>query len=897
MSQPLPTVSVVIPVYNTGLWTCDALDSVLAQTVRAHEIILVDDGSEAPSAALLDRAAVAHPGLVQVARHPVNLGLSAARNTGLRAATGDVIVFLDSDDVLADPGVLADIARQQAETGFDMARLRLRFWKQDQTSGAERIWDDPLDGFIPADLRGVTAVQVPALFQTRANWQFAYRRTFLIDEGIFFDEELVRREDRPFLNHALLKARRIDMTARVGFLYRQRVDSIMHNPKVEDLALFARGASIARGRIRDAGQALGPARFILDLHYLTAIRGLITPFLRAGEEDAVLETLRDFRASIIADLPADAEDGSGFDRWHALSGQSVFPPLIAKGIDSGWLSLLHAGLVESADAALDLLWAASGDVDPAALASGAVSVGTVARTARAVLGEMPEIPAPPAIRRARRPKLLLHIGLTKTGSTYLQNFWEINRARLSDRGVIYPETGIFRENGTDRGSGHNMAMREVFMEGRRPVLTAMLDEIISSGAEAAIVSCENLSWNADWRGPAGVRALARALEGFDVSVMMVVRDEFEWLMSMYKEAVAGGWLRFSESPSDFFMMQDALGSIDFKAILTGFASEFGADNCHALDLVGDDDLALRAMALLSLDLATDGGLLDAPRANLGIPDASAAALRLLNRMPGQGSVDRTFLAGVRDRPLPHDGAADRIDAMLDCLAALRAAAGRPIWSPQDRATRAERLSVLWGSPDLRHAADLVTDRSRWGRPALSAAVVAPHKVKTAPVPEALIPLTPLSRMLEHAAGEAERRLHRFGAPRPYGFWVHADVDASMLRIEADRPLGVLRLVWSALDRTGGVEEGDWQDLPEDACSAAIAIPRRRFLSHAMLTIVARSGKRVWRREVLFALDLGAPRVIVVGGDLDDAGQNLADTEVPEPSSLRVAELTRRLAAR
>jgi glycosyltransferase involved in cell wall biosynthesis len=149
MSQHLPTVSVVIPVYNTGLWTCDALDSVLAQTHPAHEIILVDDGSEAATGALLDRAAAAHPALVQVARHPVNRGLSAARNTGLRAATGALIVFLDSDDVLADPGVLADIADQHAQTDFDMMRLRLRFWKHDPITGAERRWDDPVDSSSP----------------------------------------------------------------------------------------------------------------------------------------------------------------------------------------------------------------------------------------------------------------------------------------------------------------------------------------------------------------------------------------------------------------------------------------------------------------------------------------------------------------------------------------------------------------------------------------------------------------------------------------------------------------------------------------------------------------------------------------------------------------------------
>lgn len=892
MSLPLPTVSVVIPVYNTGLWTLDALDSVLAQTHAAHEIILVDDGSEAPTAGLLDRAARDAPALVRVARHTVNRGLSAARNTGLKAATGDVMVFLDSDDVLADPGVLADIAARQAETGYDMIRLRLRFWKQDAISGAERIWDDPVDDFIPADLRGVTATQVPALFQTRANWQFAYRRRFLIDEGIFYDEVLVRREDRPFLNHALLKARRIDMTARVGFLYRQRANSIMHDRKLEDLALFVQGARIARGRIRDAGQAQGPARFILDLHYTAALAGLLTPFLQAGHEDACLEALRDLRAAICVDLPEGEDGAPDFASWRALSGQTTLPPMIAKDIDSGWLALLLESLTESAETALELLWAASGGVSRAALAGGSASVAMAAQAARAGLAasQAPQTAAPAPAYGGKRPKLLLHIGLTKTGSTYLQNFWELNRGRLADRGVIYPDSGIYREDGSDRGSGHNMALREVFMDGKRPVLTAMLDEISASGAETVILSCENLSWNADWRGPAGVRALARVFKGFDVSVAMVVRDEFEWLLSMYKEAVAGGWLRYGENPGDFFLTQEALGSVDFKGILAGFAAEFGAENCHALDLAGEGDLARRTLALLSPDLAADDGFLDAPRANLGIPDASTAALRLLNRLPGQGAVDRAFFAQVRDDAPPADMVGGRIEALLDGLAAMRADAGRAPWSPEDRAARATRLNTLWGSADLRHAADLVTERIRWARPAQPAA--APKRAETAaPVPEAPVALTPVARMLEHAAGESERRMHRFGAMRPYGFSVRADPDAAMLRLEADRPLGALRLSWSVLDGVGGAEEGAWQDLPEDACIAVIPIPRRRFLGHGMLTIVARSGKRIWRREVLFAVDGGAPRVIVVGGEPDACRAASADDDgidQVDMSRLRVA---------
>jgi hypothetical protein len=914
MTVPISSVSVIIPVYNTGLWTCDALDSVLAQTWPAHEILVVDDGSDPPTAALLDRAAAAHPGLVRVVRHDVNRGVSAARNTALRVATGDLIVFLDPDDMLSDPGVLADVARRHARTGFDMARLRLEFWKHNPVTGAERRWPDVVDGFIPVDLSGVTAAQVPALFQTRANWQFVYRRKFIIDEGIFYDEALTRREDRPFLNHALLKARRIDLTSRLGFFYRQRPGSIMHEPKVEDLALYALGVETARARIRDAGQARGPARFILDLHYLTGLHGLIEPFLKSGEEDAARAMLVRFRAAMCADLP-DGHPASGpeaeaaFALWPEASEQSVFPPSVTRELACGWLAHLHARLLEGADAALDSLWAASGEgaragiKARAAIAGGALPIARAAADAREAAfctEDAPAAQAAPALRGARRPKLLLHIGLTKTGSTYLQNFWELNAARMLDRGVLYPETGIYREPQTDRGSGHNMALREVFMDGPRPTLTALREEILASGARAAIVSCENLSWNADWRNPAGVRALSRAFEGFDVSVLMVVRDEYDWLVSMYKEAVAGGWLRFCESPAAFFRLHEALGSIDFEGILAGYAAIFGAQNCHALDLAGEGDLARRALAILDPVLAEDAGLLDAPRANLGTPDDATAALRLLNHLPSQGQVDRNFVALARGIAPPSDDSGPRIDAMLDALGARRAGAGRSPWTAEEREACAIRLRMLWGSVDLRHASTLLTDRIRWTRPAIAAQEI-PAGEDEAPAPETPIALVSMARMLDHAAGEKDRRLRRFGGPRPYGFSIDVDVDAAVVTLEADAPLGALRLIWGSLDAPEGTAaQAPWVTLPDDACAAALPIARRRFATHAMLTIIAWSGPRKWRREVLFALEGGAPVAIVVGDDGGDAALDLAVARVaPAPPEARgvLADLPRRARGR
>ena len=96
------SVSVVIPTYNRRSTVGRAVESVLAQTCRPREIIVVDDGSSDGTAAML---AQAYGGLIRLIEQ-ANGGAAAARNTGVVNATGALVAFLDSDDVW-DPGKLA----------------------------------------------------------------------------------------------------------------------------------------------------------------------------------------------------------------------------------------------------------------------------------------------------------------------------------------------------------------------------------------------------------------------------------------------------------------------------------------------------------------------------------------------------------------------------------------------------------------------------------------------------------------------------------------------------------------------------------------------------------------------------------------------------------------------
>lgn len=135
-------VSVVVPAYNYGRFLAGALDSVLAQTVRPHEVIVVDDGSTDDTPAVAARFA----GRVAYVRQ-ANAGVSAARNNGIGRATGDWLAFLDADDewepdflervrpvCLADPRpavVFTDFRTFGAESAVHRPSASFRDWNPD----------------------------------------------------------------------------------------------------------------------------------------------------------------------------------------------------------------------------------------------------------------------------------------------------------------------------------------------------------------------------------------------------------------------------------------------------------------------------------------------------------------------------------------------------------------------------------------------------------------------------------------------------------------------------------------------------------------------------------------------------------------------------------------------
>jgi len=123
-------ISVIVPVYNVAEYLPACLESLAAQTHRDLELVLVDDGSTDGSAALLEAFAQREPRAVVIAQP--NGGVSAARNRGLDAATGEFVGFVDSDDI-ADARMFEMLLRTAQQVDADMVECGHRNLSPDGT--------------------------------------------------------------------------------------------------------------------------------------------------------------------------------------------------------------------------------------------------------------------------------------------------------------------------------------------------------------------------------------------------------------------------------------------------------------------------------------------------------------------------------------------------------------------------------------------------------------------------------------------------------------------------------------------------------------------------------------------------------------------------------------------
>ena len=218
-------LSIVVNMYNTAAYMPKCLDTLLHQDIPTadYEIILVDDCSPDNSLEMANEYAAKYPN-IRVCTHEKNKGLAAARNTGIDAAKGEYLCFVDPDDYI-EKNSLAALLKQMNEEQLDM--LRFNYQKVDEQY--KNVPDSEIEArfdYTPKIMTG-TEFLAHRLGVGCYVWAYIYRLDFIRKIGIRFFEGCFF-DDTPWLPRILQKAQRINVTPVRHQYYLQRSTSMVH---------------------------------------------------------------------------------------------------------------------------------------------------------------------------------------------------------------------------------------------------------------------------------------------------------------------------------------------------------------------------------------------------------------------------------------------------------------------------------------------------------------------------------------------------------------------------------------------------------------------------------------------------------------------------------------------
>lgn len=207
-----PRLSIVVPFFNVENFVVPCLESLRRQTFRDFEVVLVDDGSEDGTLALVEQFSEADRRFRVVRQE--NQGLGPARNTGVAHAQGEFLAFIDSDD-LVPRRAFAQLVGSLDRTGSDFAAGNARRFNTlgVRSSSAHRV---PFE----ETRTGTSVREVPELALDRMAWNKVYRRAFWDEHALEFPAMLY--EDYPVSIKAHILARSVDALEQPVCYWRER---------------------------------------------------------------------------------------------------------------------------------------------------------------------------------------------------------------------------------------------------------------------------------------------------------------------------------------------------------------------------------------------------------------------------------------------------------------------------------------------------------------------------------------------------------------------------------------------------------------------------------------------------------------------------------------------------
>lgn len=211
--------SVIIPVYNVENYLHECVDSVINQTCKDYELILIDNGSTDSSGDICDQYAAEHPN-VKVKHLMPNIGASGARNEGLKLATGDYILFIDSDDYYYGNKVFEKLKEKTANIPDVIIYNSMHlFEKTNKMVPLKKSIAVPVNRRSAAEICK-DLIDADAFYNSA--WSKAIKHSVLRDNDIYFTDGL-SVEDNDWYYKVVLHLKTIAIIDEPLYVYRRRL--------------------------------------------------------------------------------------------------------------------------------------------------------------------------------------------------------------------------------------------------------------------------------------------------------------------------------------------------------------------------------------------------------------------------------------------------------------------------------------------------------------------------------------------------------------------------------------------------------------------------------------------------------------------------------------------------
>ena len=213
----MPKFSIIIPVYNVEKYIGKCLESVMNQTYKDYEVIVVNDGTKDNSMDIVKN----YP--VKIIEQE-NQGLSVARNTGVTKATGEYLIFLDSDDSI-EKNLLKEITKS-LKNNPDLVRFQIQ---EEFEDGSKKEYQE--QNFI--NKTGEEAFEKITKYHFVENaWCYAIKKDYYLKEKFEFKKGTIH-EDFGLIPLVIIKAQTVNSISYIGYNYLQRQGSIMSGKDYE----------------------------------------------------------------------------------------------------------------------------------------------------------------------------------------------------------------------------------------------------------------------------------------------------------------------------------------------------------------------------------------------------------------------------------------------------------------------------------------------------------------------------------------------------------------------------------------------------------------------------------------------------------------------------------------